>query len=133
MCGACGARATTWTERVAPLDPRGARRRAAALRELVAARPGGGRVGVVPWAGGALTLRFPTGDVLAPSLPAAADVLTRRLGPLVAAGTVAPADGSSPEQVAVWCAAAHAAGLRTTVRAAGVEVRVADAVTVRAS
>lgn len=120
MCGACGTTASSWTERIAPLVPGSAPRRARALTALLAAADSGSarRVVVTPWHAGGLRWRGPGGWAFAPSLPATVRELTRRHGPLVPAPV--PPDETqearrlpfavADEAAVVWCAAAWEAG-----------------------
>ncbi|RKT55694.1 hypothetical protein [Saccharothrix australiensis] len=138
MCGACGAPTTSWTERISPLGPGAARRRARALTtalELAGTPPH--RVRVVPWHGGGLSLRTPTGLHYAPSLVLAARWLGARFGPLVpAAGDDPTTRAPLPEHreadgVAVWCALVAACGRGPVVLTLpGLRVRLADEVLV---
>ncbi len=120
MCGACGTVASSWPERIAPLVPGSAPRRARALTALLAATDSGAarRLVVAPWHAGGLRWRGPAGWSFAPSLPEAVRELTRRYGPLVPApGSPCDAPAARPlpfpvfdEAAVVWCAAALEAG-----------------------
>ncbi|WP_326806812.1 MULTISPECIES: hypothetical protein [unclassified Streptomyces] len=129
MCGACGAAATEWTERLAPMDPASARRRAEALTAVLRAAPSprAHRAAATAWPGGGLRLTRPGGWEFAPSLLSAVRTLTERYGPLVPlavrgdgaggaeAGPPEAAHRRLPfavraEAAAVWCAAILASG-----------------------
>ncbi|MBW4716402.1 hypothetical protein [Saccharothrix obliqua] len=131
MCGACGATTTSWTERISPLGPGAARRRARALN--TALELAGRRVRVVPWHGGGLSLRTPTGWHYERSLTSAA----RRLGPLVPAAGDDPSTSAclpgdrEPDGLAVWCALVAVSDHGpVTLALPGMRVRLAEDVVV---
>ncbi|MBB5957232.1 hypothetical protein FHS29_003825 [Saccharothrix tamanrassetensis] len=117
MCGACGTPTALWTERISPLGPGAAWRRARALNtalELAGTAPH--RVRVVPWHGGGLSPRTPAGWHYERSLTPAARWLSARFGPLVPAAGDDPStcarlpEDREPDGLAVWCALVAASG-----------------------
>ncbi|MER6987871.1 hypothetical protein ABT337_03655 [Saccharopolyspora hirsuta] len=120
MCGACGTSRAGWTERIAPLTPGSAPRRARALTALLHATTSATarRTRVTTWPGGGLRWQSPKGWEFAPSLLAAARTLTIQFGPLVPPPQSIPAPpreqvlpfAVTAEATAVWCAAAVEAG-----------------------
>lgn len=120
MCGTCGSTQAGWPERIAPLQPGAAERRARALTALLRShgRSAACRVAVMTWPGGGVRWKSPDGWCFAPSLSEAIRTLTRRYGPLVPTpGPVSPRPEErglpfsvTREAAAVWCAAAVEAG-----------------------
>lgn len=123
MCGACAPIGGSWPERIAPLRPGTAARRARVVTTLLRSLDSqpGRRVTVTPWPGGGLRWMTRGGLQFARSLSEAMRTLTRQYGQLVPLPNATSLSGRrrelpfpvTPEAAAVWCVAAVEAGWAT--------------------
>ncbi len=123
MCGACAPVGGGWPERIAPLHPGAAARRARVVTTLLQSLDSQAvrRVTVTPWPGGGLRWMTNGGLRFARSLSEAIRTLTRQYGQLVPLPDATSLSGKHrdlpfpvvPEAAAVWCVAVVEAGWAT--------------------